>query len=78
MLQISKWFLEKRAIDAENFPELPSAEEGGSNAIVETPVEDKKGSTARGFGATRTLKGSTDAGKNTLSRTSMAATTNGV
>lgn len=32
-LQIDKWFLEKRTAEEDNFPELPSEEEGGSKAL---------------------------------------------
>lgn len=62
-MQIGQWFLEKRADDADNFPELPSEEEGGSKAIPDplmggaTPPGDGKATQKKGAELNKTGKG---------------------
>lgn len=55
-MQIGKWFLERRADDEENFPELPPEAEGGSNAIGQVVgLAEPKGS--KSVSSASTLKG---------------------
>ena len=56
-LQIDKWFLEKRAIEEEDFSELPSEEEGGSNALAKAePLQEVRGSKTQKLSAARPQK----------------------
>ncbi len=58
-MQIQKWFLERRANDEENFPELPSEEEGGSNALAKLqPQQELKGGKTQKLSASKLETGS--------------------
>lgn len=56
VMQIEKWFLEKRAIDDDNFPELPLEEEGGSNALPKQEDTQAKPKSGRSVAVTASTK----------------------